>query len=67
MIQRSYFETIARRIDEPRKFIQIIEGPRFGPAYLPKAIPSSPFRTGRWRGNCYRDLPKIRSEGIIFI
>ena len=28
MIQRAYFETIAKRIDEPRKFIQIIEGPR---------------------------------------
>lgn len=28
MIQRSYFETIARRINEPRKFLQIIEGPR---------------------------------------
>lgn len=28
MLQRSYFETITRRIAEPRKFIQIIEGPR---------------------------------------
>ena len=28
MIQRPYFETIAKRIEEPRKFIQIIEGPR---------------------------------------
>lgn len=28
MIQRAYFETIAKLIDEPRKFIQIIEGPR---------------------------------------
>ena len=28
MIQRSYFETVTRRINEPRKFIQIIEGPR---------------------------------------
>ena len=28
MMQRAYFETIAKRIDEPRKFIQIIEGPR---------------------------------------
>ena len=28
MIQRSYFETIARRVNEPRKFLQIIEGPR---------------------------------------
>ena len=27
-MQRSYFETITRRINEPRKFIQIIEGPR---------------------------------------
>lgn len=27
MIQRSYFETITRCIEEPRKFIQIIEGP----------------------------------------
>ena len=28
MIQRSYFETIASRVNEPRKFLQIIEGPR---------------------------------------
>ena len=28
MIQRSYFETITKRVNEPRKFIQIIEGPR---------------------------------------
>jgi hypothetical protein len=28
MLQRAYFEVITRRIDEPRKFIQIIEGPR---------------------------------------
>lgn len=28
MLQRSYFETVTRRINEPRKFIQIIEGPR---------------------------------------
>ncbi|MBQ9704777.1 MAG: ATP-binding protein [Paludibacteraceae bacterium] len=28
MLQRSYFDTITRRINEPRKFIQIIEGPR---------------------------------------
>lgn len=28
MIQRSYFQTIAARINEPRKFIQIVEGPR---------------------------------------
>ena len=28
MIQRAYFKTIAERIDEPRKFILIIEGPR---------------------------------------
>ena len=28
MLQRSYFEVITRRINEPRKFIQIIEGPR---------------------------------------
>ena len=28
MLQRSYFETITSRINEPRKFIQIIEGPR---------------------------------------
>jgi len=27
-LQRAYFEVITRRIDEPRKFIQIIEGPR---------------------------------------
>ena len=27
-MQRSYFETIASRINEPRKFLQIIEGPR---------------------------------------
>jgi len=28
MIQRSYFQTIVARINEPRKFIQIVEGPR---------------------------------------
>ena len=28
MIQRPYFETITMRLNEPRKFIQIIEGPR---------------------------------------
>lgn len=28
MLQRSYFETIMKRVNEPRKFIQIIEGPR---------------------------------------
>ena len=28
MLQRSYFEPITRRINEPRKFIQLIEGPR---------------------------------------
>ena len=28
MLQRSYFETIMTRVNEPRKFIQIIEGPR---------------------------------------
>lgn len=38
MIQRAYFETIAKRIDEPRKFIQIIEGPR-----KRTSIPSAPY------------------------
>lgn len=28
MIQRSYFQTIVARINEPRKFMQIVEGPR---------------------------------------
>ena len=28
MLQRTYFETITKRLNEPRKFIQIIEGPR---------------------------------------
>ena len=28
MLQRSYFETVISRLNEPRKFIQIIEGPR---------------------------------------
>jgi len=28
MIQRSYFQTIVARVNEPRKFIQIVEGPR---------------------------------------
>lgn len=28
MIQRSYFQKIVARINEPRKFIQIVEGPR---------------------------------------
>lgn len=28
MIQRSYYEPIIKRLNEPRKFIQIIEGPR---------------------------------------
>ncbi len=28
MLQRSYYEVITSRINEPRKFIQIIEGPR---------------------------------------
>ena len=28
MLQRAYFETITKRLNEPRKFIQIIEGPR---------------------------------------
>ena len=28
MMQRTYFETITKRLNEPRKFIQIIEGPR---------------------------------------
>ena len=27
-MQRSYFKTITQRLNEPRKFIQIIEGPR---------------------------------------
>ena len=27
-MQRAYFETITKRLNEPRKFIQIIEGPR---------------------------------------
>ena len=27
-MQRPYFETITQRLNEPRKFIQIIEGPR---------------------------------------
>ena len=27
-MQRPYFETITKRLNEPRKFIQIIEGPR---------------------------------------
>lgn len=28
MIRRPYFETITQRLNKPRKFIQIIEGPR---------------------------------------
>ena len=42
MIQRAYFETIARRIDEPRKFIQIIEGPR----RVGKSLPTTVHKKG---------------------
>lgn len=63
MIQRSYFQTIAARINEPRKFIQIVEGPRqVGKSTLIKQILHS--ISVPWMHFAADNVPATRSAWI---
>ena len=63
MLQRSYFETITRRIQEPRKFIQIIEGPRqVGKSTLIKQVLKS--ITQPWVHFAADNVPATRTAWI---
>ena len=63
MIQRPYYELIARRIQEPRKFIQIIEGPRqVGKSTLMKQVLRN--LSLPWLHFAADNVPATRSEWI---
>ena len=63
MIQRPYFETITQRMNEPRKFIQIIEGPRqVGKSTLIKQVLKSV--TMPWIHFSADNVPATRSAWI---
>ncbi len=63
MIQRSYFQTIVVRINEPRKFIQIVEGPRqVGKSTLIKQVLHS--ISAPWMHFAADNVPATRSAWI---
>ena len=63
MIQRPYYELIAQRIQEPRKFIQIIEGPRqVGKSTLMKQVLRN--LSLPWLHFAADNVPATRSEWI---
>ena len=63
MIQRSHFQTIVARIKEPRKFIQIVEGPRqVGKSTLIKQVLRS--ISTPWMHFAADNVPATRSAWI---
>ena len=63
MMQRSYFQTIVARINEPRKFIQIVEGPRqVGKSTLIKQVLHS--ISAPWMHFAADNVPATRSAWI---